>query len=355
MSKSQRWSARWFNFGLWVIAFIFGWFLIGLGGAIVGDLPKVEHNLYIEDFIDAAAKAPLEEIISRNETIQREASSVIEQAQLSLEINNQAYTSEKQLFENWLATRTATQLSDQNQEVINRTRNLDALKSKEREIRQEIDQQRQIQMKADQEMEPARKEINQLYNQARVQLDAETRYADLRIFLYRLAFTLPLLIIAGWLFARQRKSAYWPFVWGFIFFALFAFFLELVPYLPSYGGYVRYSVGVIITLLLGRYAIIALHRYLKRQQEIENLPDEQRRRGINYDMALARLAKNLCPGCERKVNLTDGITDFCPHCGISLFCQCSACRTRKSTFSHFCHVCGESDSQTAAVSETAVQ
>jgi thiol:disulfide interchange protein len=68
--------------------------------------------------------------------------------------------------------------------------------------------------------------------------------------------TLPLLVVAGWLFAKKRQSTWWPFVWGFIYFALFAFFVELVPYLPSYGGYVRYVVGIVITVLVGRYAIM---------------------------------------------------------------------------------------------------
>src|SRR2546428_11572041 len=105
---------------------------------------------------------------------------------------------------------------------------------------------------------------------------------ELRVFLYRLALTLPLLVMAGWLFVKKRKSTYWPFVWGFILFAVFAFFVELVPYLPSYGGYVRYIVGIVLTALVGRQAIVSLNRYLEKQQ----LPETQRREELSYDTAL---------------------------------------------------------------------
>ena len=92
---------------------------------------------------------------------------------------------------------------------------------------------------------------------------------ELRVFLYRLALTLPLLAIAGWLFVKKRQATYCPFVWGFILFALFAFFVELVPYLPSYGGYVRYVVGIVVTVLIGRQAIVSLNRYLEKQKLAE--------------------------------------------------------------------------------------
>ncbi|HVR54106.1 MAG TPA: serine endopeptidase, partial [Pseudorhodoferax sp.] len=175
---------------------------------------------------------------------------------------------------------------------------------------------------------------------AHVQLQAEQRRIELRVFGYRLALTLPLLVIAGWLFVKKRKSTYWPFVWGFIFFALFAFFVELVPYLPSYGGYVRYIVGIALTVLAGRYAIVALNRYLARQKLAEDQPDVVRRSELSYDVALTRLAKGVCPGCERGVDLKDPAIDFCPHCGIGLFDHCRTCDLRKSAFSRFCHGCG---------------
>ncbi len=115
---------------------------------------------------------------------------------------------------------------------------------------------------------------------------------------------------------RGRKSTWWPFVWGFIFFALFTFFVELVPYLPSYGGYVHYGVGLLVTVLVGRYTIVSLNRYIARQKMAEQLPDQIRRDELDYDTALTRLAKAVCPGCERPIDLQNTANDFCPHCGI---------------------------------------
>ncbi len=118
-------------------------------------------------------------------------------------------------------------------------------------------------------------------------------------------------------------------------------FIELAAYhLPSYGGYVRYVVGLGVTALIGRYAILALNRYLERQQLAESMPDQARRKELDYDVALARLAQSVCPGCERPVELKNNSIDFCPHCGIGLFEHCGHCNARTSVFARFCHACG---------------
>ena len=340
MSKALRLSEKWFRRGLWLVAFVFAGFLIGLGGTVVGDLPKVEQRLEMDDFLDRSAADKLRSDIKSAQRASEEAQAALDQARLKLQVARSDSNTARETFNNWLATRSATQRAEQDPELIARTRALDGLKQAERTAQSAMEQQQQAALDARQGEIRARRELNVLESGARERLDAEQRKVELRVFLYRLALTLPLLVAAGWLFAKKRKGTYWPFVWGFILFAAFAFFVELVPYLPSYGGYVRHIVGIIVTVVVGRYAIVALNRYLEKQKLAEQLPEAQRREELSYDTALARLSKSVCPGCERPVDLKNETIDFCPHCGIGLHDHCGACNTRKSAFAKFCHACG---------------
>lgn len=342
MSKSLRLSEKWFRRGLWLVALVFASFLIGLGSTVVSDLPQVERVRGIDDFIDRQKAEPLRAVIKNAEASELEAARELDQIQLQLNAAQQASRNARETFANWLSTRRATAQPDQDTELIARTKALDAFKQKEEELQRKVNAQQKITLDARQGEQRARTALSELERDAQIKLDAEYRRIELRVFAYRLALTLPLLVVAGWLFVKKRKSTYWPFVWGFIFFALFAFFVELVPYLPSYGGYVRYVVGIVLTVLVGRYAIVALNRYLARQKLAEQQPDNVRREELSYDTALARLAKSVCPGCERPVDLKNNEIDFCPHCGIGLFDHCGQCDTRKSAFSKFCHSCGTS-------------
>ncbi|MET1115396.1 MAG: zinc ribbon domain-containing protein [Comamonas sp.] len=340
MSKALRLPEQWFRRGLWLVAFMFAWFLMGLGRLVVGDLPQVETPQSIENFMPPGRAQQVRLEQQTAERLRNQATAALEQAELRHRAARTAYTGAREAFDNWVATRSATQRADQDAELLTRTRALDQLKETERRASVAVQAQQQQQLDAQQAFARTQSTWQQLEEGARVQWQDAQRAQELRVFLYRLALTLPLLLIAGWLFAKKRRSNAWPFVWGFIFFALFAFFVELVPYLPSYGGYVRHIVGIVLTVVLGRAAIQAFNRYLERQKRQEAMPDAQRRVELSYDTALSRLAKGVCPGCERIVDLKNPGIDFCPHCGIGLFDQCSACQTRKSTFSRFCHACG---------------
>ena len=340
MSKALRWSEKWFNRGLWLLALVFASFLIGLGGAIVGDLPRVAEARSLDDFLDPQRAPALQQRIERDRVLARDAQAALEQAQLRLQTAQANHRAARDNFNQWLATRQATQRPDQDPALIERTRELEAFRLAERTALSAVEAQQQVALDARQSQEAAQRELDGLRASAQQAFDSARRTQELRVFGYRLALTLPLLALAAWLFVKHRRGTWWPFVWGFVFFALFAFFVELVPYLPSYGGYVRQTVGIVLTVLAGRYAIRALQRYRERQAQAEALPDVQRRQELDYDVAQARLTKGVCPGCERTVDLKDGQTDFCPHCGLCLFARCGHCATRKSAFARYCFACG---------------
>lgn len=340
MSKGLRLTEVWMQRALWLVAFVFAAFLIGLGGKIVDNLRDVEPAPTVEQFMDAqqAARAKGELIAAMK--ARDEAGARLEQAQQKHESAASNTQAARKSFNNWVATRQATARPDQDTELINRTRSLDALEGAERDALRAVQTEEQKMLDARQAANRAQQRLDELEQPAREAVVKAARMVELRVFGLRLALTLPLLVVAGWLFAKKRQGSYWPFAWGFIFFALFAFFFELVPYLPSYGGYVRYVVGIVVTVLVGRYAIVSLQRYLERQKAAEALPDVQRRETLRYDTAIRRLEKSVCPGCERTLDLKDKALDYCPHCGIGLFDHCGRCTTRKSAFSRFCFSCG---------------
>ncbi len=348
MSKSLRLSEKWFRRGLWLVAFVFAGFLIGLGGTVVGDLPKVEKQLVLDEFLDKPQAERLRGSIAAAGRTERTSNDTLAQAQLKLNSARADAISARESFDAWIATRSATQRGEQDPQVIAKNKELDQLKAAERQAQAALEAQDKIALDARQQASREREQLQTLESEGYKKLNAEQRRVELRVFLYRLMLTLPLLAIAAWLFVKKRKGTYWPFVWGFIIFAGFAFFVELVPYLPSYGGYVRYIVGIVMTAVIGRYAILALNRYLEKQKAAELLPDAQRREELSYDTALARLAKGVCPGCERPVDLKNEKQDFCPHCGIGLHDHCGACNTRKSAFAKFCHACGAGAAKVAA-------
>lgn len=340
MSANSRVSEKIFNVGLWAIAIVFASFLIGLGGAIVGDLPRVESTLLVENFIDEAQEESANAAIR---TIREEISIMDNQmaiAQMEQRNAEERVETAQDSFNNWIATRRATGENSQNTDLVNRTKELDILKSKVLDAEQEVISKNRQYAALNQQLQNAQATRSEVQKQAEQQWREARQSQEIRVFIYRLLITLPLLLIGAWLFVKKRKTQYWPFVWGFILFALFAFFVELVPYLPDYGGYIRYAVGIIGTGFVGHYSIKALRNYLETLKAQEALPETARREKIDYDIAISKMNNNICPGCERGLDLKNMNFDFCPHCGIGLHDYCKKCKTRKSTFFKFCYTCG---------------
>jgi len=342
MNKSLRLSEKWFNRGLWLIAFIFAAFLIGLGSTVVTNLPKIEARYTIDNFIppsDKILKNSLEVQLQKNKIITNNINDLLDKERINLQVANENYASEYATYQNWLQTNRTTKYVNYDKDLTLRTTKLNEIKSNQRKVKNILEDQHKQLLNINQQNAQLRRQIHGIDSIASDKLTLANEHQMLRVFIYRLALILPLLALATWLFIKKRKTQYWPFIWGFIFFAFFTFFVELVPYLPSYGGFVRYVVGIIITLFTGKYIIKALHEYLERQKQVEKLPEQERKKDLSYDLALDRMNKNICPSCERSfTNLLTG--DFCQHCGIGLFNHCICCNTRKNAFVNYCFSCG---------------
>ena len=197
MTRSLRLSEKWFNRGLWVIALVFAGFLIGLGNVIVGDLPQVDGRIVLEDFVDQSGVAPLR--AERDSAIARAdaAKAPLDQAELQYQATSQAYPSGRETFQNWVTTRTATNRSGEDIELLARTARLDTLKSAEDGARIAAEAQRQVMLDARQAQARADARLQPLMAAAQTQFEAALRASELRVFGYRLALTLPLLVIAG--------------------------------------------------------------------------------------------------------------------------------------------------------------
>lgn len=345
-NSANRQPEKWFKRFLWLIAFIFAGFLIGLGGKVVGDLPKVNSEKTVADYADPIRYPEVEQNLKQVEQRLQHIQQNIDQQNLALTRQQEETANAQKRFENWLATRSATEQSSQNPQVIAQTQALDQLKQKEQIIEQKINDYHQDYYQTELKLNQLTQEREALEEVAYQQKYKDDQRIELQVFLYRLALTLPLLILAVYLFMKHRHSRWWPFVWGFNFFAIFAFFVELVPYLPSYGGYVRYIVGIIFTLVIGRYVIIAMQRYIERKQAEEAMPSEQRQLHIDYDAVQKSFAKSTCPSCERGLDLNLENLDYCPHCGIQLFNYCQQCEARKNAFVHYCSCCGTASEHT---------
>ena len=341
MLSPSRGPERLVRAGQWVIAALFAWFLIQVGASLIADLPLLsrapEASQFRQEAALAAVQSRIEPLQQQSQRLQEELSGLSQRRGVAQENLRR----ERQSFDTWRAARAVTAQSDQNPEVLQRARQVDALLEQERQL---AEQQRQL----EQRQQQLNARLAPLQGQ---QMDLERRgeqaYANARsrhewiAFLIRLGFVLPVLALSVHLFRRHRGGDQWPFVWGFLLFALYAFFVELVPYLPSFGAYIRYGIGALLTYLGGRALMRWLRAYLRRKQSEQQAPQQERLQQIRYEKALQSLSRRQCPSCERFLSGADAPPpDYCMHCGLRIQTHCRSCDHHHPAFYPYCSACG---------------
>lgn len=336
------------------ISFILCLFLILLSNRIIDDLDTATVMPQYENFGDGPRLAELQrqiaEVNNDLENLYAKQSTV----EIMISIAKENYANEQQSFDNWVQTRETLGSPDKDQEVIDRARRLDELYKVEQGWRLESNA-RQIEIDS----------INKALQSIQLMVEEENRKAeieyfdaiksyDLKVFLIRLLFVTPVLALGIFFFVRYRNHKFWPLFFGFSLFSMYAFFFGLVPYLPSYGGYVRYAVGILLSAGLGYYAIRSIRRYIEQKQAELKTSTQERAKNVRLEVAEKALENHYCPSCGKdfiikrwetplKPNENEMyklVTDFCRHCGLELFSNCKNCGNKNFAHLLFCASCG---------------
>lgn len=351
MIKGVRVPERLYRGVLWLVSIVFTGFIIGLGNLVIGDLPMVEEQVYTAPAEETPAVRAVRDQIRKIGESRTAIDDKLEIQRLQLEQAQRQSSTANETFKAWIAARTATTNPAQDPEVLARTRELEQLKANERSIQQAIAELENRRAPLGQRENALRMDENRLISDAIPAQERAMFWQELRVFALRLAITLPMLAAAAWMVAKKRKSDHWPLMRGFVLAAVFVFFVELVPYLPSYGGYIRYIVGIVLTLAAGHFLIRNMRAYLANRQAIEAQAEQDRRARVSHDEAFKKMAAKVCPGCDRPIATTgDAESNFCVHCGMTLFDHCHCCNTRKMAFFRYCMTCGTPAKDEAAPS-----
>lgn len=339
----------------YTISILLAIFLIGMANRIIWDIDEVDKRPYVTDF---DIKTDIKKYRVLKQSIQdsiREKYDIDGDIQLSINLAQNALDEQQASFKTWISTRNATQLSHVNTEIQQRNYMLDSLRKSLKKFKSEkivlqstIDSFGVVKQKYVDAINEEKSKVRDLY------LKAERAY-DLHIFISRLLFVIPILLLGIWMLLKKRKHSYWPLFRGFVFFAFYAFFIGLVPYLPSYGGYVRYAIGILLSVVLGIYAIKHLKAFVKRKKEELQLSSGERSKQIKKEVAEKALENHMCPSCGKDYLINElfqsgkskrrsgtlKVTPYCRHCGLQLFKNCNTCDTKNYAHLPHCYSCGD--------------
>jgi len=329
-------------------------FLILLSNKIIDDLDKTTDTPVIENFENKAIIADLGKKINDLAIELENLNTKKNTIEKTIATAKDNYSNEKQSFDNWVQARKTLGSPDKDQEVIYRAYKLDEFYKIEQDWRSQLNSQQFEIDQREKKHQSIQKLIEKERESAEKKYSAELKHYELKVFLIRLLFVAPILALGIFFFIRYRRHKFWPLYFGFTLFSLYAFFFGLVPYLPSYGGYVRYAVGIILSAGLGYYAIKTIRKFIESKQAELQISTQERAKNVQTEVAEKALQNHFCPSCGKDFILkkwefpqknTESeaykfVTDFCRHCGLELFSNCNKCGNKNFAHLPYCSSCG---------------
>ena len=352
-NKKLERTSRLINY---IIAIALCWFLILLSGKVMDDVDEWEERPEVENFQNKVLLDSLSLKIDVIEQKQEQKNEKVASLENTAHIAKSNYDNARESFDNWLKARRTIGSPKEDKAVIARAKKLDDYYVIEQEWRQELS----VMMQEIQNLDKRKVALQQLERQEEERAYEERTIAirkyDMKIFLIRLLVILPILLIGIFFIIRLRRHKYWPLFLGFVLFSFYAFFFGLVPYLPSYGGYIRYAVGIILSIALGVYAINIIRAFIERKKNELKVSSTERAKTVKAETAEKALDNHMCPSCgkdfivkrwdntigdkKKKEGSFGYVTNFCRFCGLELFKKCSVCGTENYAHLPYCSGCG---------------
>lgn len=331
-------------------------FLILLSGILIDDVDEWKEQPSFEQFQDtdllAKKRSEIGKINTQIDTKQEKRQGI----DRTIKIARNNHRDAKKSFDNWLEARKTVGSPREDKEVLKRANELDAYFKTQQDWEKErtaindsidvlVEQRNEVEQLVFQEKHRAREK----------QRDAIHAY-NVNVFLIRLLIILPILLLGVFFIIKFRRHKYWPLYFGFVLFSFYAFFFGLVPYLPSYGGYIRYTVGIILIVLFGIYAINRIKAFVEQKKSELKVSTEERAKKVQTETAEKALDNHNCPSCGKdfivkdwdkslekndKSKLYGKVTDFCRFCGLQLFKKCKSCNAENFAHLPFCCNCGD--------------
>ncbi len=340
----------------YIIAIVLCGFLISLSGKLLDDVDEWEERPTVEEFqnieLIKTKYSEIEKIETKIRLKSEKRISIIN----TIKIVKNNYNNAKKSFDNWLEARKTIGSPKEDKEILSRANELDEYYKTQQEWNKELSESNnQINLLKKKKAEIVKlidKEQDRAYNER----EKAIKKYNLKVFLIRLLFILPILILGIFFIIKFRKHKYWPLFLGFVLFSFYAFFFGLVPYLPSYGGYIKYTVGIILSVLFGIYAINKIKTFIEEKKKELKKSTAERAKKVETETAEKALDNHMCPSCgkdfivkkwDKSVGKKDKtetygiVTNFCRFCGLELFKKCKKCDSENFAHLPFCSNCGD--------------